>query len=1005
MRRLNLTRPPCRKKQRGRAGVLAMSLFLFFSVPLEAQYFKPLTALKVIKTDHFDIIYPEESTRTAETLAGFADAMYDRVTGLLDIYYPVRIPVTITPHTDRFNGLTASMPYISIILFDTVMEPEWTSFANNLESLFFHELTHAISLSTRGKVFNTLHSIFGGWVSPAVFNAPLFMVEGAAVSFESLDGTGRARDPLVRQMLIQAAYENKFLTPFQNSGVYDLPPSGAYYHYGGLFSAWLQEKYGMGKYARLWEAMGREMRFSFSFYKTGIYYFFEGIYEKPFLDVWNEFKETFALDSVEENTNGTIYDGSLFHKNVLIAALASGGGKLFFMDQAARKVLSYDPGSGKTETVLTASPYVYQLDASKDGKTLLLSSYRYDGDLARAVVTEYDARSGRETGRAWDKLYGARYFRDGVLGISADGHTGNIVYRRETDGRKEEEVLLRGSAELVCLNPAAVDDNRIAFIAAKQGRRELCLYRYDTGAVFTLKSELPDDGERWKYIRNLGVSEGQILFSFNHDGGMYKLGSITLEPGFPAAEPPEAGALEAVFSERDFSGGVFLPALAGGEFYYRAAFAARDALMRFGEPPASLRGVRAALSPVPWTEAEIRAAGVKTNAVTASGASPAGPALAAGNYHSPAYLNPFKYWLPFPLIRVNEAALEDENSSLADMFSYDGAGIISVMADPARINQITMTAAFDARSLMGVFDIAWTNSSFGLPLTLTFLDDVDRSYGVWPVPVRTTGFGLSAAPSFGIGSGLARFSLLPGFSLKLAAFDPGEGSSAYAWEYGAPRYIFSLGAGVSSLTRFSWEIFGSGLDLTVYGRYALPGESSPSTVRVEGLFQAAFESFLPLRFRLYGIWDENRMTLAGSSALYSSFPADGITPVEYSADVYSLEWLAGGEAEFKLFSLEIQRGLSHIYFNRLFGTLAYRGGFYDCQGREDAAAGDPLWDNYRLTQSLILRLGLVFSSAVIPMVPLKFTLSVAGMLKISNMSDNNTANDYAIGLYFELPAF
>ncbi|MDR2247395.1 MAG: hypothetical protein LBE17_12135, partial [Treponema sp.] len=124
-------------------------------------------------------------------MAGFADAMYDRVTGLLNIYYPVRIPVAITPHTDRFNGLTMSLPYTSIILFDTVMEPEWTSFANTLESLFFHELTHAVSLSSRSKFLNTLHSIFGGWVYPVGLNAPLFMVEGAAVSFESLDGLGR----------------------------------------------------------------------------------------------------------------------------------------------------------------------------------------------------------------------------------------------------------------------------------------------------------------------------------------------------------------------------------------------------------------------------------------------------------------------------------------------------------------------------------------------------------------------------------------------------------------------------------------------------------------------------------------------------------------------------------------------------------------------------------------------------------------------------------------------
>jgi hypothetical protein len=423
--------------------------------------------------------------------------------------------------------------------------------------------------------------------------------------------------------------------------------------------------------------------------------------------------------------------------------------------------------------------------------------------------------------------------------------------------------------------------------------------------------------------------------------------------------------------------------------------------MRFGEPLSSLRGVRAALSPVPWTDAELQVSGA---------ADPrAEPEIESKAYHSLSYLNPFKYWLPFPLLRAKEAAPGDENTILSfiidgDMVSLDGAGMLSVMTDPARINQITMTAAFDARSLAGLFDIEWINSYFGLPLTFTFADDVDRSGGVWPLPVRTTAFGFSAAPSFDIGNGPANFALFPAFSLRLAAPDTGDGASAYTWEYGKPGYIFSLGAGISSRTLAPWEIFGSGLGLTVYGRSAMTG-GSPFTFRVEGLFQAAFEPFLPLRFRLYGIWDENRMNLAGSSTLYSDSAADGITPHEYSAAAYSLEWLAGGEAEFKLFSLEIQRNLSHTYYNRVFSTLAYRGGFYDYGGKEDAAAGTALWDNYRLTQSLIARLGLVFSSAVIPMLPLKFTFTVQGILKVSNLSDADSANDYGVGFYFGVSGF
>jgi hypothetical protein len=143
------------------------------------------------------------------------------------------------------------------------------------------------------------------------------------------------------------------------------------------------------------------------------------------------------------------------------------------------------------------------------------------------------------------------------------------------------------------------------------------------------------------------------------------------------------------------------------------------------------------------------------------------------------------------------------------------------------------------------------------------------------------------------------------------------------------------------------------------------------------------------------------MNLDGSSMLYAGSAVGDLTPVEYNTIAYSLKWLAGGEAELKLFSLEIQRNISHIYFNRIFSTLAYRGGFYDYAGRENAAAGELLWDNYRLTQSLILRLGLTFSTAIVPVIPAKFTFYTAGMLKISNMFDNDPVNDYAIGIYFD----
>ncbi|GHV73119.1 hypothetical protein AGMMS49940_04210 [Spirochaetia bacterium] len=966
--------------------VFAVFLACFVLAAPQAQTFKPFTRLRVIKTDHFDIIYPAESERTARTLAGFADAVYDKVTALLDIHQPNRIPVTITPHTDEFNGYMQSFPYPHIVLFDTPLSPESFGYKNSLEGLFLHELTHAISFSSRSPFLNGLHTVFGGWVMPTALIAPKFMVEGVTVSFESLEGTGRSNDPLIKETLVQAIHENAFLTPRQASGVYDLPPAGnAYYYYGGLFSTWLQKTYGMEKYAELWAAMGRSdfSLLSFVTFGSGYYFAFRKVYGRSFLDAWDEFKESLRLETIKENSGGVIFAGHFYNKKSLINGVASGGGKVFALDMISRRMISYDPGTEKLKSHFFVSNAAYDLAVSADGSRALVSSYQYNSDLARAMVTEYDIRRGVKIGRSREGLYQAEYFRDGVVGLSSTLHSNNIVFG--------EELLLRGSAELLYSNPTALDDTWIVFTALKQGRRELCLFNYDTRAVYTLASDLEDDEERWRYIRGLQVSEGRILFSYDHDGGLYKLAVADLE------------ARSVVFSERNFSGGVFLPVMAGGEIYYRGAFTTWDALMRFPEAGADLSGSRAVLRLKPWDEADLavalpNAAGQATAPGTAEPETPA----QSRPYVGLAYLNPFRYWFPLPLV---EAKIGGEDSA-GFHFTKAGAGILSMMRDPAERNQLVVSASFDALNLMGVFDIQWRNTYFGFPLTLSFIDDLDTSRPVWR---RNTTAALSATLSHSLGVTGTQGYLLPGFQTQFTA-DAQDNSNPYTWPYRKPLYFISLGAGISNLSRFNWEVFGGGVSFTAYGMYALR-DAVPYHPRFEGVLQTALESItpLPLRFRFFGVWDKNLMTLSGNSKVFTTTSFVSFAPSEYdSVGNVGMEWLAGGEAELKLFSLEIPNSSSHwawffpLYFNRFFGTLAYRGAFYDDAG-VSSAVGNQLGDTYRLTQSLILRLGLDFSSAVIPLSPVALSFNAQGGWKISNLNDGNSNNDFWVSLTLGTP--
>jgi hypothetical protein len=956
-----------------RGSVLVVFSLFWALFPVQAQNFKPFTSLRVIQTAHFNIIYPKESEGTAQTLFLRAEAVYERVSGLLGIGLDRRLPVVITPHTDKFNGYMNPMPYFHIVLFDTPMDPELTIFQNSLETLFLHELTHAVSLNSRGPFLKGLRSVFGGWVYPVALTAPLFMVEGAAVSFESLDGYGRANDPLIKEQLSQAVYEGTFFSPFQASGVYDLSPaSSAYYEYGGLFSAYLQEKYGMEKYAELWQAMGRRYYFSFFFYNYGYFHIFKDVYGIPFLEAWENFKESLRIRGIEENPHSILPAGGKEEHafgggpQVLIDGMSSGGGRVFILDRISQGVLSFDPLSGKTRRVVSTDNTAYGLAASPDGGRLLVSSYRYSGALARAVVTEYDISGEGKPGRIWEGLYSGRYFRDGVIGLASEGHANALVFRSP----QGEEVLLRGNDELLYSSPAALDDTRIIFIAARGGIRELCLYNYENGKAYTLSSDLEDDGERWRYIRSLQVSEGRVLFGFNHDGRMYKLGAAVPSSG------GNSGSMEAVFTERDFSGGVFLPVSAQGAVYYRGAFASQDVLMRYPEPGNALSGVRTILSPKPWEEEQ-----AGTYAGPAPGERP-DPGPKSRRYSSLAYLNPLKFWLPIPLLR-----------STRNGPSLDGGGIFSFMGDPIGANQIFLTAAMDARALMAYIDLRWTNRSLGFPLLAAFTDDIDKTQSR---DFRRTEAAVSASFSGGLGHEGRQISFKPGFTFTLFADDPGDGSNVYTWPYGDPYYTLSLGAGFSTLRRFDWELFGRGVSLEGYGRFQV----REPAVRFDGLLRTAFEPF-PLRSTLYWAWDEGGMNIHGKSRLYGSVPFSAVAAEEYPGSGFSqLRWLGGGEAEVKLFSYHIQKNLSHLYFNRIYGTLAYRGALYD-DGGIRAPQGNPLGGDYRLTQSLVLRFGSVISTILITVMPIRIQPYLWGAWKISNMNDGKM-NDFIFGFNFSI---
>jgi hypothetical protein len=553
------------------------------------------------------------------------------------------------------------------------------------------------------------------------------------------------------------------------------------------------------------------------------------------------------------------------------------------------------------------------------------------------------------------------------------------------------------------------------------------------------------------------VSGGRLLFGYDHDDRMYKLGLIDtagLESGSgPEGEGvgPEGGpVLSALFTERDFSGAVALPVLAGDALYYRGSFFNTDRLMRYPEPLGALSGRAAGLHLVPWDRAALEEAGAAATAAMAvggtagapgrppsgpasgaamegevsvadqgAGASVAGeaaglplpgappgtpdpaPSAASPSAASPSapspgpaplpstvylpfkYLNPLHLWLPIPLFRTDPDALLG--------FSVDGGGILSVMIDPPELNTIVLQAAMDARFSMLHCNVEWTNSNLGFPLVLKFSDDVSLD----TVNYRAIRVGSEFTLTHSLGSQGVQGFLGAGFNgSRFYTQKAGDSQAAYTWDFLYNSYKFMARLGASSLIVMPWETFGQGFMVQTIGWFlstdnqALPQDFSP---RIDALVQAAFEPLVPCRLTLYGAWDDYQagMNLQGASSQYPSPVFQSVAAVEYqSQDIGGLKWIAGGEAELRLFSLNIQRSFSHLYINRLLGTLAYRAALYDAVGFSKPE-GNSLGGDLRLTQSLVFRLGSGISSVLVTSVPYRITAYLQTALKLSRFGGDS----------------
>ncbi|OHD57474.1 MAG: hypothetical protein A2Y33_05760 [Spirochaetes bacterium GWF1_51_8] len=843
-------------------------LILSAALPLYPAVFEPGSPLSVYETKHFEIVFTPSSQAAAAELASYADSVYEQMTAALPTLDTQKITVVLTADYYDANGFSRTVPYNHILLY--AYPPEFDGSIGNyshwLKDLFTHELAHAVSLNIRSPFVQALSSLFGPWVQTQVYMMPWFMVEGVTVSFESLGGFGRANNPLVIAQLQQNIIENKFKDTAQASGAFDLYPGGnIHYHYGGMFSRFLQLEYGMEKYGKLWQTTGNGNIFAIL---PGS---FAEVYGVSVYDEWELFRQSLAPKFE-----------TVFNTNKLLPEIASipfavqAGGKIVYADQFLQLIREYDPASDMTSDLFGYYYDIVSMNASSDGTLLVLNRYALENTLPVLFAEFYSLAGHSFTGPKYAGVREASFFQ--TPGGSPYDVTAIRVLDRYTDlvliVNGAVQVLIEGDYDTYYGHPKQLDTNRIVFILKDKGTNSLAVYSLADHQVTVYRTP----GMEFRYIRDISVTGGKVWFSYGESGGLYKAGYTDLAT--------------ASLQTNNISGGVYSPLPFDNTLFYVAQFSEGSQLMKIPGGFAALPSEVTMLSGSPYTPS-------KDSPVSDKAAVEAKP------YHPLGYLVPH-VWMPY-LVMDGRGAFET-------------IGFISYLADPIRNNQSVMpTVLMNVVKPFADIELEWDNSAFPVQFSLYFRDWVDfstyyddyyrqtaGSFNLWYLHTFTP-----QCNYFLIGAGISHNSF---------AFDNRIDSSPYYWKYTSDTTLASLYLNISTFTSLYRFYHYRGWTLGLYGDYNIQKN------RYKAEFAMTIAPYIiPLVIGLNGAYSDS--PVLNTSSANNVFWGNRY-PVfrEYTGIPIQRNYYLALSASFPVFDIEIQwgPGLIPVYFNRFYLLMGYR---------------------------------------------------------------------------------
>lgn len=640
-------------------------------------------------------MFSDLSKDTALVLAENADSMYEQAMTCLGIQETFRLPVVISPDSQKLKITYSPLPYNRIVVYEGVPEREQAIYENNLLSTFYQQVLLAVNESIRSPFAQFVHKfVTSDAFQPVVLlNLPFSFLEGIAYLNNKDDEaqTGRFNDRYFLQILAQAKMENQFPTWFQACAVRDIYPGTELVKAAGsAFSAYLVQRWGYEKYVELWEECAK---LNLKFFAGN----FSSVYGLKIEEVWTDFEKSIPLPDtladmlrLETHATSVFWNDSEANYDCFVSSEYG----IIWYDDIRHEVDILDFHSQiKTRQLLFLADSINRMQLSADGRYLVLSfnQFRKRDNFILKVTRIYDLKE-----RAY--VSGAFYLRDaalinledGTMALAGINVAGNypILQVYSLDEDFDGTLIFERAFDFnsIPFSPVYAGNGKVNYLLNQSNRWSLCQINLADGT--DTKWKLTDGNEDLIFCelsycntRQSRVNNGKLpdeVYMFQY---VPKTGNAFTRMGYISVDENYCPS-EIFLQNTDFNGGVYSPVFINNLVYFSSHKLNQDEFIAF---PVKL---------MPFKQIEVYESDEETNYYS--------PQMLAdyreqmeqpflGDYLVKKY-NPVKYWVDgttYPFIGIVKLDLDD-GPKLWPGFGFT----YSTKADPFESTSVSLSGVY-----------------------------------------------------------------------------------------------------------------------------------------------------------------------------------------------------------------------------------------------------------------------------------------------------------------------